>query len=151
MDKESETLVYLSREVLVKVRGKNQMHKKWKQGQVAWEEYIQEVWLYRGAARKGKTKLELNMARDAKNNKKGFSYFNKIRSSKKVHPPDKQHWETSNNRWGEDFVSIFNASLASHTYQVSRQQDEDWGSKMLPDLNITGQEKSYRRHLSELL
>lgn len=56
------------------------MHGKWKQGQVAWEEYRHELWLCRDVVRKGKTKLELNLARDAKNNKKGFSYVNEIRS-----------------------------------------------------------------------
>lgn len=113
LGKEDKRLVCLSRELMGKVRGKKQMHGKWKPGQLAWEEYRHGVWLYRDAVRKGKTKLELNLA---KNNKKSFSYVNKIRNSKKVYPPDKQHWKTGSNRCGEDFVSVFNVSLSSHTY-----------------------------------
>lgn len=101
------------------------MCRKRKQGQATWEEYRHEVWLHRDVVRKTTTKLELNLARDAKNNKKGFySYINK-RGSKKVYPTDKQHWKIGKNRWGEGFVSIFNVSLSSHTYRVNGQQEQN--------------------------
>jgi len=48
------------------------MHRQWKQGQVSWEEYKEIAQLCRDGVRKAKKQLELNLARDAKNNKKGF-------------------------------------------------------------------------------
>ncbi|KAJ7399577.1 hypothetical protein BTVI_114083 [Pitangus sulphuratus] len=70
--KESKRLAWLSRELLVKLKGKKQMHRQLKLGEVTWEEYGDEVWLCRDAVRKGKAKPEWNLRRDAKNNKKGF-------------------------------------------------------------------------------
>ena len=43
-----------------------------KQGQVSWEEYRDTALLCRDWVRRAKVQLELNLARDAKNNKKGF-------------------------------------------------------------------------------
>ncbi|KAK4816518.1 hypothetical protein QYF61_017618 [Mycteria americana] len=48
------------------------MHRQWKQGQVSWEEHKDVIWLCRDGVRKAKAPLELNLARDAKNNNKGF-------------------------------------------------------------------------------
>ncbi|KAK4828079.1 hypothetical protein QYF61_023139 [Mycteria americana] len=51
---------------------KKEMHRQWNQGHVSWGEYRDPAWLCRDAIRKAKAQLELNLARDAKNNKKGF-------------------------------------------------------------------------------
>jgi len=50
----------------------------WKEGQAIWEEYRNVVRACRDARRKAKVHLELNLARDVKDNKKGF--FNYISS-----------------------------------------------------------------------
>ena len=48
---------------------KREIHRQWKQGQISWE-YCKEVGrLCRDGVRKAKACLELNLARDAKNNK----------------------------------------------------------------------------------
>jgi len=48
----------------------------WKEGQATWEEYRNVVRACRDAMRKAKVHLDLNLARDVKNNKKGFfKYF----------------------------------------------------------------------------
>ena len=70
--KEGKKLAWLSRDLLVKLKGKKEMHRQWKQGQVSWEEYRDTARLCRDGVRKAKARLELNLARDAKNNKKGF-------------------------------------------------------------------------------
>jgi len=44
----------------------------WKEGQATWEEYRNIARACRDATRKAKAHLELNLARDVKNNKKGF-------------------------------------------------------------------------------
>jgi len=37
-----------------------------------WEEYRDAVWTCRDGIRKAKLQMEMNLAKDAKNNKKGF-------------------------------------------------------------------------------
>ncbi|KAK4829421.1 hypothetical protein QYF61_004296 [Mycteria americana] len=53
-------------------KGQEGNHRQWKQGQVSWEEYRDIARLSRDGVRTAKVWLELNVARDAKNNKKGF-------------------------------------------------------------------------------
>jgi len=53
-------------------KGKREPHREWKQGQVSWEEYREAARLCRDEVRKAKARLELSLARDAKNNEKGF-------------------------------------------------------------------------------
>jgi len=48
------------------------MHRQWKQGQISREEYRDAARLCGDGIRKTKVQLELNLARDAKNNNKGF-------------------------------------------------------------------------------
>ena len=48
------------------------MHRQWKQGQVPWEVYRDAARLCRDEVRKAKAQLELDLARGAKKNKKGF-------------------------------------------------------------------------------
>ena len=54
----------------------------WKEGQATWEEYGNVVRACRDAMRKAKAHLELKLARDVKNNKKGF--FKYISSKRKA-------------------------------------------------------------------
>lgn len=68
MGKESKRSVLLSRELLVKLKLKKQMPMQRKQGLVTWD----KAQLCRDGVWKAKAKLELNMARDIKNNRKGF-------------------------------------------------------------------------------
>ena len=56
-------------DLLVKPKSKKKIHRQWQQGQISWE-YCKEVGrLCRDGVRKAKACLELNLARDAKNNK----------------------------------------------------------------------------------
>jgi len=48
------------------------MHRQWKQGQVSCDEYRDVAWLCRDHVKKAKDQLELNLARDTKNNKKSL-------------------------------------------------------------------------------
>jgi len=80
-EKEGKRSAWLSGDLLVKLKGKKEMHRQWKQGQVSWEEYKDAAWLCRGGVRK-------NLARDGKNNKKGFyRYVNQKRKVKECVPP----------------------------------------------------------------
>ena len=60
------------KELLRKLRGEKEAYKRWKQGQAAWEEYRDVVWEARDHIRKAKAQIELNLARDVKDNRKGF-------------------------------------------------------------------------------
>jgi len=66
--KEGKRPAWLSRDLLVKLKGKRELHTQWKQGQVSWEDYRDAVQLCRDGVRRAKARLELNLARDAKNN-----------------------------------------------------------------------------------
>jgi len=54
----------------------------WKEGQATWEEYRNVVKACRDATRKAKVHLELNLARDFKDNKKSF--FKHLSSKRKA-------------------------------------------------------------------
>lgn len=60
---------WLSRKLLVTLKGKKLMCRQGKQGQISSAECRDEVQLCRDGVRKTKVKLKLNLARDAKNNK----------------------------------------------------------------------------------
>ena len=51
------------------------MYKLWKPGRVTWEEYRVAVRTCRRRIRKAKAQVELNLARDVKNNKKTFHRY----------------------------------------------------------------------------
>ncbi|GAB0208028.1 hypothetical protein GRJ2_003268500 [Grus japonensis] len=63
---------WMNKELLGKVKQKKEAYRGWKQGQVAWEEYRETVQAARDQVRKAKALIELNLARDVKDNKKRF-------------------------------------------------------------------------------
>ena len=65
-------LSWLCKDLQLKLREKREMYRKWKQGCVFWEEYRAVVRVCRDRIRKAKAQMELNLARDVKDNKKGF-------------------------------------------------------------------------------
>ncbi|KAK4827373.1 LOW QUALITY PROTEIN: hypothetical protein QYF61_017311 [Mycteria americana] len=97
------------------------MHRQWKQGQVSWEEYREAARLCRDGVRKAKAQLELNLARDTKNNKKGFHRYTDKEGQRKHTHPDEQDWQT-----------VFTGNLSSHTSRVDGLQARNWGSKVPP-------------------
>jgi len=73
---------WLNKELLAEIRWKRKVHGMWKERQATWEEYRNVVRSCRDAMRKAKAHLELKLARDVKNNQKGF--FNYISSKRKA-------------------------------------------------------------------
>lgn len=61
----------MSQELLAKLRQKKEVYSMWKKGQAA-QEYSSTVRVHRDVTRKAKAHLELDLARDVKDNKKGF-------------------------------------------------------------------------------
>ncbi|GAB0205688.1 mitochondrial enolase superfamily member 1 [Grus japonensis] len=72
----------MSKELLEKLKGKKEVYQMWKKGEATWEEYRNVVRVCRDATRKAKAHLELKLARDVKDNKKGF--FKYISSKRKT-------------------------------------------------------------------
>ena len=63
--------IWLSKDLQLKLREKRERYRKWKQGCLSWEEYRAVVCVCRDRIRKAKVHMELNLVRDAKDNKKG--------------------------------------------------------------------------------
>ncbi|KFQ47588.1 hypothetical protein N333_10656, partial [Nestor notabilis] len=82
---------WMDNELLRKLRGKKEAYRRWKRGQVVWEEYRTTVREARDQVRKAKAQLELNLARDVKDNRKGFCRYvaNKRHTSDNVGPLQK--------------------------------------------------------------
>ena len=79
--------------MLVKLQSKKELHRQWNQGQVSWKEYRDAAQLCRNGVRRAEASLELNLARDAKNNKKGFyRYVKQKRKLKETVPPLEEEW-----------------------------------------------------------
>ena len=63
------------------------MYRKWKHGCVSWEEYRDVVHVCRDRIRKAKAQMELNLAGDVKDNKKGlYRYMGRRRQAKESVP-----------------------------------------------------------------
>ena len=74
---------WLSKDLQLTLREKREMYRKWKQGSVTWEEYRDVVHMCRNKIRKTKAQIGLNLARDVKDNKKGFyRYIGRRRQAK---------------------------------------------------------------------
>jgi len=150
---EGKGRTWLSRDPLVKLKGKKEMHRQWKQAQVFWEEY-RDIGSVLTLVRKAKVQLELNLARDTKNNKKGFySYVSQKKKVKEGIPPlmrKSGKLVTTGDKKAEILnnisASVFTGSLSSHTSQVDGPQDGAWGSKVLP----TVREDQVHDHLRNL-
>ncbi|PKU31777.1 hypothetical protein llap_17920 [Limosa lapponica baueri] len=94
-----------------------------KQRQVSWEEYKDMSQLCRDGVKKAKAQLELNLARDAKNNKKGiYRYVSQKRKVKESVPTlmnmtsklvttDEEKAEVLNNF----FASVFTGNVSFHS------------------------------------
>ncbi|PKU42895.1 rna-directed dna polymerase from mobile element jockey- hypothetical protein [Limosa lapponica baueri] len=80
--KGSRRLVWLSRELLKKLKWMKEVYSTWKKGLTTWEEYKKAVRVFRDEKREAKTSLELNLSRDIKVNRKGFVTY--IRGKRKT-------------------------------------------------------------------
>lgn len=61
--KEGRSLTWLRWDLLVKIKGRKEMHRQWKQGEVSWEKYRETARLCRDGSRKAKAGAELGKER----------------------------------------------------------------------------------------
>jgi len=63
---------WMTKELLAELRWKRKVYGMWKEEQATWKQHRNVVRACMDATRKAKVHLELNLARDVKDNKKGF-------------------------------------------------------------------------------
>ncbi|KAK4815438.1 LOW QUALITY PROTEIN: hypothetical protein QYF61_002827 [Mycteria americana] len=113
------------------------------------EEYRDAAWSCRDGVRKGKAQLELNLARDARNNKKGFYRYPEEEGQRKCTPPVNTTGKLVTRRRLRYSTLLPQSSLATSLptpLEVDGPQDGDWGSKVPP----TVREDQVRDHLRNL-
>lgn len=78
----------MNKELLLLPKCKQEIHRRWKQGQATWNKYREVVREGRNETRKSKAHLELKLAKDVKDNKKGFFKYlkNKRKTRDRVGP-----------------------------------------------------------------
>ncbi|GAB0176409.1 mitochondrial enolase superfamily member 1 [Grus japonensis] len=142
----------MNKELLGKVKQKKEAYRRWKQGQVAWEEYRETVRAARDQVRKAKALIEISLARDVKDNKKSFYRYvsDKRRTRENVGPcrnetgdlvtQDMEKAEVLN----DFFASVFTGKCLSHTAQVA--EGRDWENAEPPTVG-EDQVQEYLRNL----
>ncbi|GAB0190817.1 mitochondrial enolase superfamily member 1 [Grus japonensis] len=142
----------MNKELLGKVKQKKEAYRGWKKGQVAWEEYRETVQAARNQVRKAKALIEINLARDVKDNKKSFYRYvsDKRRTRENVGPL----WNEMGELVTQDiekaevlsdfFASVFTGKCLSHTAQVT--EGRDWENAEPPTVG----EDQVREHLRNL-
>ncbi|GAB0175916.1 mitochondrial enolase superfamily member 1 [Grus japonensis] len=121
------------KELLEKLKGKKEVYRMWKKRLATWEEYRDVVRECRDATRKAKAHLELNLARDVKDNKKSF--FKYISSKRKTREKvgalvmeDTEKAELLN----AAFASVFTAKASPQESQTLQIGKEVWTKEELP-------------------
>ncbi|GAB0204057.1 hypothetical protein GRJ2_002871300 [Grus japonensis] len=145
---------WMSKELLEKLKGKKEVYRMWKKGMATWEENRDVVRVCRDATRKAKAHLELNLARDVKDNKKGFFKYisNKRKTRENVGPllnevgalvtVDTEKAELVN----AAFASVFTAKASPQENQTLKVGEKVWRKEDLP---LVG-ENWVREHLGNL-
>ena len=126
----------------------------WKEGKATWEEYRNVVRACRDATRKAKAHLELKLATDVKNNKKGF--FNYISSQRKARDNVGPLLDEAGVLVSEDaekaellnafFASAFSAVTCPQESQALEVREEAYKDDDFPLV----EEDGVRDHLSDL-
>ncbi|KFO79036.1 hypothetical protein N303_02326, partial [Cuculus canorus] len=140
--RKGKRLAWLSRDLLVKLKKKKELHRHCKQGQRTWDVYRDVAWLCRDEVGKAKEQLELNLAREVKTNRKGFyRYINKKRKIKKNRLPlmtgNGDHVSTNEEKaevLNKFFASVFTDNCSHCPSWVMGQQDGDQGGRPPPTL-----------------
>jgi len=145
---------WMSNELLVELRWERKVYGMWKEGQATWEEYRNVVKACRDATRKAKAHLELNLARDVKDNKKSFFKYisSKWKTRDNVGPllkevgalvtEDAEKAELLN----AFFASVFSAKAGPQESQAPEVREETHREDDLPLV----EEHCVRDHLSNL-
>ncbi|PKU41029.1 rna-directed dna polymerase from mobile element jockey-like [Limosa lapponica baueri] len=152
--KGSRRPVWLSRELIKKLKWKKEVYSAWKKGLTTWECYKNAVRVYRDETRKAKTSLELNLTSDVKVNKKGF--FKYIGGKKKTRENVGPLLNETGDMVTEDaekaellnafFASVFTAKASPQESQTLEVTEKVWMKEDFPLV----EEDQVREQLSKL-
>lgn len=120
------------------------MYRWWKHGCVSWEQYRAVVHVCRDWIRKAKVQMELNLARNMKDNKKGFNrYIGRRRRAKESVPPQmKGNGELASSDTekaevlSECFASVFTGGQDFCVCQDHEPLGEGVGSSFCPTVTV---------------
>lgn len=73
---------WINTDILAKVKHKKQAYRKWKYGQVTWENHTGTIQAHRHRVRKAKAKIESSLARDVKETASLSTYVTKEQQGK---------------------------------------------------------------------
>ncbi|GAB0182963.1 mitochondrial enolase superfamily member 1 [Grus japonensis] len=126
----------------------------YKQGQAAWEEYRETVREAREQVKKAKALIEVNLARDVKDNKKSFYRY--VSEKRKMRENVGPLWNEMGDLVTQDmekaevlsdfFASVFTSKGSSHTAQITEGKGRDWENAEPPTVG----EDQVQDHLRNL-
>jgi len=146
----------MSKELLVELKWKRKVYEMWKEGQATWEEYRNVVRACREAM--GKAHQELNLARDVKDNNKGFfKYISCKRKTRQNVGPllnevdvlvaeETERAELLNAL----FASVFTAKAGPQASQSLEVREEACQKEELPLIEVGHVRDHMKDHLSKL-
>ncbi|PKU44228.1 rna-directed dna polymerase from mobile element jockey-like [Limosa lapponica baueri] len=126
---------WMRKELLEELKWKKEVYRLWKKELATWEEYRSIVRVCRDATREAKVHLELNLARDVKDNKKGFF---KYISSKRKTREKVGHWalvmeDTEKAELlNATFASVFTAKASPQESQILEVRERVWRKEDFP-------------------
>ncbi|KAK4806831.1 hypothetical protein QYF61_005627 [Mycteria americana] len=132
---------WVNKELLAKLKHKQEAYRGWEQRQVSWEEYRNIVQASRNEVRQAKDQVELNIARDGKDNKKGFYRYisRKGKTRENVGPllnemgdlvtQDMEKAEVLN----VSFASVFTSKTGLQESQVPEPRGKVWSKEDVPN------------------
>ncbi|KFV09627.1 hypothetical protein N340_04878, partial [Tauraco erythrolophus] len=131
---------WMNKELLDQLGHKKKAYRRWKQGQVTWEEHRAIVRANRDQVKKAKALIGLNLARDIKGNKKNFYRYvsDKKRSRENVGPLQKEMEDLATRDMEKAevlnyfFSSVFTGKSSSGTAQVAECKGRDWENEEPP-------------------
>ncbi|GAB0185981.1 mitochondrial enolase superfamily member 1 [Grus japonensis] len=144
----------MNKELLGKLKCKEEAYRFWKQGKVAWVEHRKIVQAARDRVRKAKALIELHLARDVKGNKKSFyGYVSDKRKTREnvgllwKEMRDLVTWDMEKAEVLNDlFALVFPGKGSSHTAQVTEGKGRDWENEEPPTVG----EDQIQDHLRNL-
>ncbi|PKU46909.1 alpha-n-acetylneuraminide alpha- -sialyltransferase [Limosa lapponica baueri] len=136
----------MSKELLEKLKRKKEIYRMWEKGLATWEEYRNIVRACRDVTRKARDHLELNLAKDVKDNQTGFcKYISSKRKARKnvglllnemgaLVMEDTENMELLN----ASFASVFIAKAGSQESQTPEEEKKSGERKTFPCFRTIG-------------